>query len=133
FLISKRQQLRVLPISLFLLILLSTFGPWGALQVSVRAQLKEFEELHSEILSAGNQVSQTTADRFENLSRYLARRDRLQEAEGVLGFDPAAAFSEENEYNIGRQILDSLNIEIVQDSSRVQPFQDFFRNTPLVV
>lgn len=132
-LLSKKKQLRILPISLFLLLLLSSFGPWGAFEVSAKAQLKEFSQLYAEMQAEGNRISRSKADRFENISRYLARRNRLQETQSVLGFDPETAFKDHNDYNIGRNILDSLDFEIVQDSSSLQPFQDFFRNAPVVV
>lgn len=50
FLISKMKDIRVIPVSLFLIALLITFGPLSAFQMSERSQLNRFEtvaEKHS--------------------------------------------------------------------------------------
>ncbi len=45
FLIGKKKQLLVLPMSVVLLVLLSTFGPWSAFSVGEVSQLNRFEEI----------------------------------------------------------------------------------------
>lgn len=126
-LFSRRKQLRVLPISLFLLIVLSSFGPWGAFQVSVRAQLSEFRENFAEINSGAREISEEKANRIVSISRYLARRNELHRTEEVLGFNPATAFKDFAQYNIGNKILDSLQIETVRNSSMVDNYQYYGR------
>lgn len=126
---SRNKQLRILPISLFLLIVLSSFGPWGAFQVSTRAQLSEFGELFTEINSGSKEIPRTKADRIVNISRYLANRNKLYKTESVLGFDPEVAFKDFDRYNIGNKILDSLEIEIVEDDQQSDDFQYYTKNT----
>lgn len=123
-LFNRKKQLRVLPISLFLLIVLSSFGPWGAFQVSARAQLSEFREIYSEINTEGKDVSQRKADRLQNVIRYLARRNELHRTEAVLGFNPEKAFKDFNPYSISNKILDSLQIKTGAVS---EIFQNYYR------
>src|SRR5690606_1557809 len=135
-LFSRSKQLRVLPISLFLLIILSAMGPWGAFQVSVRAQLSELQELYAEVKLPEKQLSHDKAQRFTNIMAYLSRRDKVHLTESFLGFDPTAAFPSAPDYNLGSKVLDSLDIEILESDS-----PDFFRpqhyyrnfNEPMVV
>ncbi len=129
---SRKKQLRVLPISLFLLIVLSSFGPWGAFQVSARAQVTELREVFSEITAEGKDITQEKANRFQNIVRYLAHRNQLHRTVPVLGFNPETAFKDFDYYSIGNKILDSLEIrtDAVSDI-----FQTYYRNPgqPLVV
>lgn len=122
-LFGRQKQLRILPISLFLLIVLSSFGPWGAFQVSTRAQLSEFHELFTEINSGSKQIPQAKADRIVNISRYLANRNKLYRTESVLGFNPETAFKDFDPYNIGHKILDSLKVKSIEDRNNTDDFQ----------
>ncbi|EKD23971.1 MAG: hypothetical protein ACD_81C00136G0006 [uncultured bacterium] len=45
FLISKKKDLRIIPVSLFLIALVSSFGPLGALAISERSQQNRLENL----------------------------------------------------------------------------------------
>ncbi len=48
FLISKIKNIKLIPISLFCLALLSSFGPWGAFSVSLRSQQNHLRQLLDE-------------------------------------------------------------------------------------
>ncbi|SMO56839.1 DUF4153 domain-containing protein [Gracilimonas mengyeensis] len=80
FLWKQEVQIKVIPISLCVVALIVSFGPWGAFQVSERSQLNRFEHLLQthEMLSPQNTVipSQTALpldDRkqFSSIVRYL--------------------------------------------------------------
>jgi hypothetical protein len=45
FIFSKEKNIKIIPISLFVIILLASFGPWGAFSISLKNQLKRFEYL----------------------------------------------------------------------------------------
>lgn len=45
FLISKRKDIRIVPITLFFIAVLSSFGPWGAFAVSEHSQINRLEGL----------------------------------------------------------------------------------------
>lgn len=45
FLLSKRNNIKVIPVSLCLIAFLSSFGPWGAFGVSERSQVTRLEKL----------------------------------------------------------------------------------------
>lgn len=45
FLVSKQKNIKLIPITLFILAILTSFGPWGAISVSQKHQLKRFESI----------------------------------------------------------------------------------------
>ncbi|MES2767418.1 MAG: DUF4153 domain-containing protein [Bacteroidota bacterium] len=45
FIVSKKQNIKVIPISLFLISLAISFGPWGAFEVSKRSQITRLENI----------------------------------------------------------------------------------------
>ncbi len=55
FLFSKKQNIKIIPISLFIIILFSSFGPWGAISMSENNQVKRLEKalIENEILFEG--------------------------------------------------------------------------------
>jgi hypothetical protein len=48
FIISRRKDLRIVPASLCLIIIISSFGPWGALSTSARSQTGRMQKLLQE-------------------------------------------------------------------------------------
>lgn len=48
FLFSKRENIKVIPVSLCLIAVLSSFGPWGVFSVSANSQMRQLEELLTE-------------------------------------------------------------------------------------
>lgn len=45
FIFSKVKNIKIIPVSLFIVILVASFGPWGAFSVSLKNQLGRFEEI----------------------------------------------------------------------------------------
>ncbi len=45
FLISKAKQIAIIPVSLFVVVFLTSFGPWGFYQVSLRSQVARLKEM----------------------------------------------------------------------------------------
>lgn len=109
FLISKAKQVRLLPISLFVLMVLSSFGPWGAFQVSINAQLYEMEQILQQVKPENKVLSAEDYNRFTSITAYLKDHHELKRSAALIGFNPdSTAFAKD--YNLGRKILDSLKI-----------------------
>lgn len=111
--VSRKQQLRLLPIALATLALVGSFGFWGAFSVSKRSQVGEFEKVYSAFAKAekGTAVSTEQTQRFESITRYLAEREAYKEMEGVLGYNPKEAFTNVDTWNMSSKIMDSLEIK----------------------
>lgn len=117
-LISNKKALSIYAKSMFLLILLSTFGPLSAFKISINAQFSELEELMQN-LEKKSEKSFTTQefDRFKSIIRYIKNRDALDKTEAYFGFNPKLVFSKTGSYRMPRKIVDSLNIKILEDKS----------------
>lgn len=110
FLISKTKQVRLLPISLFVLVVLSSFGPWGAFQVSINAQLYEMEQILQKLKPEEKLLSAEDYKQFTSIAKYLQAHHKLGRSTAIIGFNPdSTAFA--NDYNPGKKILDSLGIK----------------------
>lgn len=121
---ARNRQMRFLPISLFVLILLSSFGPWGAFQISLKAQTEEFEKLHREIIDGNKKIESEKAERYQDIIYYFERRDELARLEPILGFDPD--FDDSSPWNLGWELLDSLDIEILPSENLNDKNNQFF-------
>ncbi|HXB39148.1 MAG TPA: DUF4153 domain-containing protein [Bacteroidia bacterium] len=79
FLFSKISNIKYIPISLCLIALLSSFGPWGAFSVSEKSQLTVLENIliRNEILKNGKidnkhkEVADTIAEQITSIVRYF--------------------------------------------------------------
>lgn len=117
---SNQKRLSLYAKSMFLLVLLCTFGPLSAFKISINAQINELEELLSDLKNK-KELSFTTEqyDRFKSIIKYLNNRNALEKTEAYFGFNPNEAFSETGSYNMPGKIVDSLNIKIIRDSKSV--------------
>lgn len=119
--LSRKQQLRFLPIGLAAIALLGSFGFWGAFSVSERSQLKQFDEVYNAFAKADSTtLSRETADRFLSITRYLSSRNALIATESTLGYNPKVAFPDASSWNIGDRILDSLGLKISKHHNSIE-------------
>jgi hypothetical protein len=80
FLISKTKSIKIIPISLCLIALLASFGPWGAFSISEYNQLKRLEEVliknnllvNNKAQKAKSDITFADAKRISSIVRYLA-------------------------------------------------------------
>jgi hypothetical protein len=112
-LVSKKKSLSLYAKSLFLLILLSSFGPLSAFKISINAQLSELGELVDNLKNKKKLLfSSEDYERFQSIIRYLDNRNALDQTEAYFGFNPKVAFSETGSYNMPLKIVDSLKVKI---------------------
>jgi hypothetical protein len=72
-----RIDLRAIPVSLAVGLLLSSFGPWGAAAVSVRSQLDQFRRFLGTQNLMVNERLKLDPPRLETFARIAASNDRL--------------------------------------------------------
>jgi hypothetical protein len=80
---SKQRNIKILPLSLCLVALLSSFGPWGAFEVSKRSQISRLEYLlqsnnmlgtDHKAIAAPKAISEQTQTEISETLRYLYNR-----------------------------------------------------------
>lgn len=113
-LISRKQQLRYLPIALAILALGSSFGPWGAFSMSKKSQLAAFKKVYTAFAKAEKNTPLSTQEynRFKSITSYLYNRDGLKSASSILGYDPLTTFTNINYWQITDKIIDSLGLKV---------------------
>lgn len=111
-LLSKRKQLRYLPMTVAIISMLVSFGFWGMFSVSQNSQIKQFEKMYLEIKASNFKVKSDLKSSFESTTRYLSKRNALNKVQSVLGFDPKETFKGKNSYSLAYKLIDSLNIEV---------------------
>lgn len=84
-LFNKKRKLIVLPLSLFVLTLLSSFGFWGAASVSQRSQLRQFQKVYEKVLSNKNVSTFEQYNQLRSILTYLDNRKVLTELNEITG------------------------------------------------
>lgn len=85
FLLSKAHNIKVIPVSLFLICLLTSMGPWGAFSVSQKSQKGRLEKLlvkngmlvNGKAIKAKGAVKDSDASEIESIVRYLDKSNAL--------------------------------------------------------
>ncbi len=85
FLLSKTKNIQVIPISLFLIAILSSFGPWGAFYVSKTSQVYRFQSIldrngmleNGKIIRNDSLMSHTDSESISSIVSYLVDRNEL--------------------------------------------------------
>lgn len=114
-LISKQKQLRVLPISVFILAILSLFGPWGAVKLSLKSQKKEFAKVYDRIDFDKREISVKDSRQFQDILNYMHRRNRINDLDDILGFEISGKYLDN--YRPGYLILQDLNLKTIYEKT----------------
>jgi hypothetical protein len=94
FIISRRDNIKVIPITLCILAIAGTFGPWSASSVAIRSQVVRLGDLleREKIVVAGrivparegDSLSKDAESRIYSILDFLDRRDALTDLSSVL-------------------------------------------------
>ncbi|MEO9022800.1 MAG: DUF4153 domain-containing protein [Ginsengibacter sp.] len=127
FLVSKTKNIKIIPISLCLLALASSFGPWGAFSVSLANQkhhLKSLLEKYS-MLTDGKIVPAKDSIPFKDRKKISSTINYLVDVHGyktlqpyfVQRLDSALKKADENDHNSSRvnKILLLMNLTYIPD------------------
>tara|TARA_R110002020_G_scaffold122487_6_gene277949 strand:+ start:82678 stop:84390 length:1713 start_codon:yes stop_codon:yes gene_type:complete len=115
FLVASKKDLRVLPISLFLLALSASFGPWGAFNISKASQTAQFSKIYATVRNNDLRATADSYGRLRSILHYLYERGSLSRLDGVVGinFEQALKGSwTESNYLHHEKVLDSLRISL---------------------
>ncbi len=118
-LFSKSKSLKVLPISLFILALVSSFGPWGAFTVSKNSQVSQFKKVYEHVKSNNEMATFKEYDQLRSILTYLDDRKALSRLDETTQIslenaikDTVNAKFKDYGYLDTEKILDSLGISI---------------------
>ena len=120
-LISKNKYLKILPISLTVITLLSSFGFWSAFNVSKNSQFSQFENTFKTVKSNSNQATLEEYETLESVLKYFHKRENLKYLNPIVGVELDSIYkkrtSKYNYYYLNTEyILDSLSIIKPKDS-----------------
>ncbi|NUO03544.1 MAG: DUF4153 domain-containing protein [Saprospiraceae bacterium] len=120
FIISKKDDIRFIPVSLGIVAFLSVVGPWSATSVACRSQFAQLETLlgKSGILVNGKaqpgkgSVSEEERGRLYSIINFLSDRDAMAPAKAWFSPDLDSVFQEKTpRYEVSRIIIEHLNLE----------------------
>lgn len=85
FLLAKRKNISVIPTSLFVILLVISFGPWSMFSVSERSQISRLEKIlvkndmfiDGKAVKASKEVSYDDSKEITNIVTYLRKTDAL--------------------------------------------------------
>ncbi|MFT7065960.1 MAG: hypothetical protein ACJAUO_001538 [Sediminicola sp.] len=121
-LLSKNKSLRILPISLFLITMMVSFGFWGAFAVSKNSQAKQFEKVYTHIKKSNGIASGAEFEQLRSILIYLNERDAINLLNEVTGVSIDKTFLDSTEtttrysYLPTERILDTLGIHLDPDT-----------------
>jgi hypothetical protein len=84
YFLTRREDIRIIPVSLAIASLLTTFGPWGATSVAVRSQASQF----AEIIARPKPFSDEQTTTVRSIAEFLAERGRLDAAARLVTHSP---------------------------------------------
>jgi hypothetical protein len=125
-LFSKNKQLRYLPMTVAILSLLVSFGFWGMFSVSTKSQSKQFKELHTKMEATNFNITSADNQRFNSITRYLAKRKSLDKISDVLGYNPAIVFKEDYPWGISKKLNDTLGIKIIDYKKGSDKYKNYY-------
>ena len=90
FLLSKKKNIKVIPLSLALVALLVSFGPWGAFNISLKSQENRFEKLlvKNDLLVNGKVIPARDSIPFHENKQLSSIINYLMEVHGYTTLQP---------------------------------------------
>lgn len=115
----KKRRLIILPLSLFALAILSSFGFWGVFSISNRSQANEFEKVYSRVMENEGLASYNEFNQLTSIIDYLEDRKQISRLDEVTGINMYKAMNDTvssnwRSYNWvnTKTVLDSLGIRL---------------------
>ncbi|GAB5407706.1 MAG: DUF4153 domain-containing protein [Balneolaceae bacterium] len=117
FIVSKTKSIKVIPISLCIITLTVSFGPFGAFAVSERSQLKRFEKVldKNEMLDENNQIipkKEGDEVTFEDRKELSSSIDYLVDNHGIGHFKSYFETFNDSEQHT-QDIFELMNLEYI--------------------
>lgn len=145
FLFNRKKDIRIVPLSLFVLILMSSFGPWGAFDIAQKSQTHRWKTLleKNQMLVDGKAVPTTDEIFFEDrkeisaTARYLYRYHGEKALQSFFEKD-IHSFGESlnertqetyfNAYDVPQNLVESLGIDYLTrwEARQVEREDEYF-------
>lgn len=118
-LISKKRQLKIISLSLFVIVVLSSFGPWGAFNISKNSQLKQFKKVYASVVQKGKVATGDEYNQLKSIIDYFGDLKAADVLDETIGF-PMETYKDTSEskyryyvYDMPEKTLDTLGIIVV--------------------
>ena len=115
-LFSKKKRLKILPISLFIIIVFSSFGFWGAFSVSKNSQVNHFKQLFLKVKETKNLATNDEYNQLKSIIEFLNDRESVSRLDKITGITIEEVIKDTTKswdnYTMPSNLLDSLGITI---------------------
>ncbi|QCX01740.1 DUF4153 domain-containing protein [Aggregatimonas sangjinii] len=118
-LLAKNRRLILLPFSLFLIALLTSFGYWSAVSVSLRSQFGQFQNVLESVKANENVSSPEQHEQLRSILEYMYNRRALSKLDPITNMAMEETFVDTTDGKLygyrwfnTRRVLDSLGISI---------------------
>lgn len=131
---NRKKALKVIPISLFVIAIVSSFGFWSAFKVSENSQVKQFNALFTSVKNNNNTATEEELDRLKSIMDYLEDHKKIARLDGITrlnleGFRDTIVPDYKNRgYLDQAKIWDSLAIRLDSTSITKNEFQNDYYN-----
>ncbi|GAA0891305.1 DUF4153 domain-containing protein [Fulvivirga kasyanovii] len=114
FIFSKSGNIKLIPLTLAVVILLTSFGPWGAFSMSINNQVSRFEKIFNEKVKGPEEKQFEDQKNLSSILTYLMRRESLDEVQGYFKHD-IDSLRKEKYVSIENLLLQEYNLEYVNE------------------
>jgi hypothetical protein len=108
-LVSKKKALKVIPISLFAIAILSSFGFWGAYSVSNFSQTKRFKNIYTAVKENNNVATNNELNELKSILKFLEKRNKESNLNEVTNLK-LESYREEPNNDYSKTYLDDYKI-----------------------
>ena len=138
-LLSKKKSLKILPISLFILAIISSFGSWGVFNISKNSQIQQFKNVYNAVKENGKKATAEQYQQLGSILNYLDDRKSIFELNSVTNIkikeifkDTVADNSEETyQWFDTKRVLDSLKITVdPTELDKINPYGNHYNYYP---
>ena len=129
-LFSKSKRLIVLPSSLLIITLASSFGFWGAFHVSENSQVRQFKKVFTNVISNHKIATNRQYVQLRSIIDYLDDKQSISKLGSITGIDMEATFKKDKWLNTTK-VLDSLGITIdpnEKNNSLYSNYYSYYKN-----
>ena len=127
--LSKKKSLMLLPLSLFVLAMLSSFGFWGALSVSKKSQIRQFKKVYQNVLSNDKVATLKEHKQLKSILNFLHERNSISTLDSTTGITMTGVVKNKEKFTLlwlnGDKILDSLGINVVDKQKGISTDEYF--------
>lgn len=118
FIFSKKANIKYIPVSLCLLAMLTSFGPWGAFSVSEKSQLRVLQTtleqnailIDGKITSKHNQVTDSVAVQITSIVKYFNDMHGFEKMKPWFSQPIDTLLADSNKYSRVSEILKLMNV-----------------------